>query len=277
MARTTPTTEFLAALRGDRASRPRVDPMLAGGLRAWLEDELAEISAGAPCDGPIHLTAWQIAQPELDRDPEADQAALSVLVHALVAQQLAFGGVLEPLADAVDALAARNAHAPLLERISALDAAATDVLAAELAAHDAVIASGIGRIPTSWLPRSGVPIALDLCGGRLRASTTVDLLVGAPAGAVSSTCLLDVVTTPIGDHHAVQLGAMALIETIRSGAAPLRVAALSTATGEHLVLDVDDALLSRSLRRLVEVAVAVACAPLTTATALSHSTGRLHA
>jgi hypothetical protein len=259
MARTTPTTELLAALRGDRASRPRVDPMLAGGLRAWLEDGLAEISVGAPCDRPIHLTAWRIAQPELARDPEADQGALSVLVHALVAQHLAFGGALEPLADAVDALAAGQAHTSLLARIGALDAAATDLLAAELAAHDAVIASGIGRIPTSWLPRSGVPIALDLCGGRLRASTTVDLLLGAPDGAVSSTCLLDVVTTPIGDHHPAQLGAMALIETIRSGAAPLRVAALSTATGEHLVLDVDDALLSRSLRRLVEVALA--CAP----------------
>jgi hypothetical protein len=254
MARNIPITELVAALRGDRATRPAVDPMLAGGLRAWLEDELAGIEGILGADVTLHLPTWRIAQPELPEDPEADQLALSVLVHALVAQHLAFGDVLDPLADAVDALDAGRAHEQLLERIGALDADATRLLADELASHDEVIAAGIGRIPTSWLPRSAVPVALDLCGGRVRASAMVDLLLGAPATTVSSTCLLDVVTQPIGDHHVVQLGSLALIETLRSGAAPLRVAALSTFTGDHLVLEVDDALLVGSLERMVEAA-----------------------
>ena len=105
-----------------------------------------------------------------------------------------------------------------------------------------------------------MPIAVDLCGGRIRASSEVDLVLGAPAATVASRCLVDVVATPIGDHHADQLGALALIETLRTGAAPLRVAALSTATGEHLVLAVDDALLTSSLRRLVEAAGRLALA-----------------
>src|SRR3984957_11918502 len=37
--------EVLALLRGDAASRPRFDPGLAGGLRAWLEDAAYDVVA----------------------------------------------------------------------------------------------------------------------------------------------------------------------------------------------------------------------------------------
>ena len=36
--------EVLALLRGDTAARPRFDPGLAGGLRAWLEDAAYDVS-----------------------------------------------------------------------------------------------------------------------------------------------------------------------------------------------------------------------------------------
>ena len=38
--------EVLALLRGDAAARPRFDPGLAGGLRAWLEDAAYDVVAG---------------------------------------------------------------------------------------------------------------------------------------------------------------------------------------------------------------------------------------
>ncbi len=37
--------EVLALLRGDATARPRFDPGLAGGLRAWLEDAAYDIVA----------------------------------------------------------------------------------------------------------------------------------------------------------------------------------------------------------------------------------------
>src|ERR1700761_6595357 len=37
--------EVLALLRGDAAARPRFDPGLAGGLRAWLEDAAYDVVA----------------------------------------------------------------------------------------------------------------------------------------------------------------------------------------------------------------------------------------
>src|ERR1700691_5138934 len=40
-----PGDEVLPLLRGDAAPRPRFDPGLAGGLRAWLEDAAYDVVA----------------------------------------------------------------------------------------------------------------------------------------------------------------------------------------------------------------------------------------
>src|SRR6202041_1380891 len=56
--------EVLALLRGDAAGRPRFDPGLAGGLRAWLEDAAYDVVAArgehaAPLLlGPRQLLGW---------------------------------------------------------------------------------------------------------------------------------------------------------------------------------------------------------------------------
>jgi len=72
---------------------------------------------------------------------------------------------------------------------------------------------------------------------------TVSLVMGPAATDRSSTCLLEVTTSPLDGTAARRLGVLALLETLRSGAAPLRVASLSTSTGESLVIDAtDDAL-----------------------------------
>ena len=253
--KTRQTSELLDELRGERSTRPAVDPTLAGGLRAWLEDDLAVAIDGLPSGRMVDLPAWRIAQPHELADPEIDHRGRSALVHALLVQHLAFGEVMDPLVEAMSALEAAGTHGLLLDRIRSLDLDGTRQLADELIANDAILGSHLGRVPSSWLPRSSVPIVADLCGSRVRASSHVDLLLGPPAGAVSSLCLVDIVTVPLGEHAPDHLAATALIETLRSGAAPLRVATLSTATGEHLVLEVDDELLVGALHRLVDATV----------------------
>ncbi|MEI8405858.1 MAG: hypothetical protein WCG96_11360 [Actinomycetes bacterium] len=251
--RTQSTTELLRDLRGDRASRPVVDPMLAGGLRAWLDDELAGTFDAFSSDLPIDLPAWKIAQPAASSDPEHENGGLSALVHALILDHLVFGEVIDPLVEAMSLLEARGDHDPLLRQIGSLDGLAAEQLAEEVATHTAVLSRELGRIPGSWLPRSSASIAAQICGGRVRIGAAVDLMLGPPARSVSSICLLEVVTTPLGAHLFDHLAAMALIETLRSGAAPLRVAALSTATGDHIVLEVNDDLLVGALHRVVDV------------------------
>src|SRR5580704_17803574 len=82
--------EVLAQLRGDAAARPRFDPGLAGGLRAWLEDAAYDVVAArgehAP---PLFLGPRQLfGFPEERRhdDTVSDHLVLSRLVHTLFRQ-----------------------------------------------------------------------------------------------------------------------------------------------------------------------------------------------
>src|SRR3984885_12763782 len=101
--------EVLALLRGDATARPRFDPALAGGLRAWLEDAAYDVVARrgehAP---PLALGPRRVlGDADVDSsDATADEVVLSRLVHALFRQQVHAGALGDPLEDALDALRA---------------------------------------------------------------------------------------------------------------------------------------------------------------------------
>src|ERR1700693_3101107 len=93
--------EVLALLRGDATARPRFDPGLACGLRAWLEDAAYDIVAArgdhAP---PLFLGARQLlGSPDERRLDESvtDQLVLSRLAHALLRQLVHAGEITDPL------------------------------------------------------------------------------------------------------------------------------------------------------------------------------------
>src|ERR1700734_1851064 len=84
--------EVLALLRGDAAGRPRFDPGLAGGLRAWLEDAAYDVVAArgehAP---PLFLGPRQLLGSHEEQGGDAGGSAtrpllVSRLVHALLRQ-----------------------------------------------------------------------------------------------------------------------------------------------------------------------------------------------
>src|ERR1700732_2252624 len=108
--------EVLALLRGDAAARPRFDPGLAGGLRAWLEDAAYDVVAArgehAPplFLGPRQLLGSHDAQQD-DGAGATDRPDLSRLVHALLRQLVHTGEIHDPLADALDALRAAGDEA----------------------------------------------------------------------------------------------------------------------------------------------------------------------
>ena len=90
--------EVLALLRGDAAARPRFDPGLAGGLRAWLEDAAYDVvTARGEHAAPLFLGPRQLLGSHDEHggdgygwgDDDAwrptDGLVLSRLVHALVA------------------------------------------------------------------------------------------------------------------------------------------------------------------------------------------------
>lgn len=247
--KTTSTATLMERLRGERTRRPPVDPTLAGGLRAWLEDDLSLLVGDLDPTEPLVLTPRTLSGDDAPPAPLHSRAR-GALVRCLIAERILLGDVEHPMDDALSALEGSPQERELVDVIHSLDPDAFAMLAAEVTAHDEMLGTCLGPIPGHWLPRLGVRMSIPFVGGRVILASTVDVLLGPPASRVASTCLLDITTAPLHEGAASRLGGLALLETLRTGAAPLRVAALSTATGADLVLDIDDEVLVTALRHI---------------------------
>lgn len=252
MSTLTPT--ILSTLRGSRESRPRLDLTLAGGLRSWLEDDLAPLVSDLSPAAPLRVTPRSVATPprHLAAVPNLETLARAALVSALLPQLCVFGSIEHPMDDALSALEAEPRRAELVDIIHALDPDAFARLAAEVAAHAALLQRDLGQVPSTWLPRCNVQLGVALAGGRILFSAQPSLLMGPPATDVATLCCLDVTTSDLDDHTTTRLGLLALLETLRSGAAPLRVGALSTLTGATEVLPVTDDVLTTAVTVFID-------------------------
>ena len=242
---------LVTSLRGSRELRPKVDPALAGGLRAWLDDDLAGVVGSIDPAAPVFASPRSLIS---DRDRSAAPTlaiARGALLGELVRQRVVLGGVEHPMDDALAALEADPRHASLVAAIHALEPDGFAHLAAEVAAHDTVVARALGAIPPSWLPRTHVRLSVPVAGGRVVLGATVTIMVGPPAANVASVCLINVTTSALDDAASAQLGILCLIETLRSSTPPLRAAVLSSATGEIERLDVGDAVLFAAIDDVV--------------------------
>ena len=190
--------EVLALLRGDAAARPRFDPGLAGGLRAWLEDAAYDVVAArgehAP---PLFLGPRQLlGSPDEwpDDDALSDGLVSSRLVHALLRQLVTVGAVGDPLADALDALRAvgRRCRGARTSRRSRPRRAR--LLRTRSAAHARNLSGLVPRFAPGWMPRTDDRVAIPL-GGRPGRSLhgTFDLVVGLPRPRTASLCALGAV------------------------------------------------------------------------------------
>ncbi len=233
--------EVLALLRGDAAARPRFDPGLAGGLRAWLEDAAYDVVAArgehAP---PLFLGPRQLlGSPDEWHDDDAlsDGLVVSRLVHALLRQLVTAGEVGDPLADALDALRASGGGA-VVHHVEALPAAARSALADTLATHARNLSGLVPRFAPGWMPRTDDRVAIPLGGGRVILHGTFDLVVGLPRPRTASLCALGLSTGGPWASERRSLHYLSLLETLRSGTPPFRLALLESASGRYGVEDV---------------------------------------
>jgi hypothetical protein len=105
----------------------------------------------------------------------------------------------------------------------------------------------------AWYPRTRERISIPLCGGRILLDGVVDLVMGAQAADEATVCIVQIYTSP-RDVQALRadLHFHALLETLRAGASPYRVASYSTGTGELYVEPVDEHLLVGALLKTIE-------------------------
>jgi len=240
--------ELLARLRGEGTARPAVDPGDAAGLREWLEDSLAEAVA-ALGDGarlPVLVTkdaltqvltceAHLVARRHAPRQVTAELAR-GALVDVLFRQWVTVGRVDDPFADGLAALEADGDRDGVAGFVASLPPDRRHALVTEVTEHAA-------RITTSWpvpsagfMARTQERLYVPVAGGRVVLSGVLDLALGAPSAGEASVCVVEVKSGRRRVEHRGDLHFYALIETLRSGAPPFRVATYYTATGE---LDVE--------------------------------------
>jgi hypothetical protein len=233
--------EVLALLRGDAGSRPRFDPGLAGGLRAWLEDAAFDVVAArgehAP---PLFLGPRQLLgshEEPGDDGTAADRLLLSRLVHALLRQLVHHGEIDNPLADALDALRAAGGGDDV-RQVESLPEAARVGLAETLALHARNLSGLVPRFAPGWMPRTDDRVAIPLAGGRIVLRGVFDLLVGLPQPRTASLCALGLSCGGPWAAARRSLHYLSLLETLRSGAPPFRLALLESTSGRYGVEDV---------------------------------------
>jgi hypothetical protein len=259
--------ELLERLRGQVTDRPAVDPGLAGGLRDWLEDGLAgvmgdgAIEAGLIESGPVRVTketltgallceAHLVARREAPRVVTVELARGS-LVDALFRQWVTTGRLDDPWSDAVAAVGVGGDGDGIAAFVEALPAARRQALAEEIAEHaDGIVARWPVPSP-SWLARTQERVVVPVAGGRIVMSGVVDLAFGGPAGERASVCVVEIKSGRRRVEHRGDLHFYALLETLRSGAPPFRIATYYTRTGELDVEAVNDDVLVSALQRVL--------------------------
>jgi hypothetical protein len=263
--------EVLALLR-DAAARPSFDPGLAGGLRAWLEDAAYRVVAsrgdlapplvlgarellgpgatvGAATDGAAAsgVSGCGGASRRVGAQGLAEEAVVSRLVHALFRRLVVgdAGGALDaiedPLGDALDACRAEGpdgSGATTVASVEAMDDAARAILGGLVALHAAHLTDLVPRLAPAWMPRTDDRVAIPLAGGRVVLHGTFDLLVGLPRAGTASLCALGLCTGGSWARERRSLHYLALLETLRSGIPPFRLALLETGSGRYGIEDV---------------------------------------
>ena len=144
--------------------------------------------------------------------------------------------------------------------IESLPAAARTALSETLAVHARNLTGLVPRFAPGWMPRTNDRVAIPLAGGRIVLHGVFDLVVGLPQPRTASLCALGLST---GGPWAVarrSLHYLSLLETLRTGTPPFRLALLESASGRYGVEDVRE----EHLRALAShIAAWLATMPLT--------------
>jgi hypothetical protein len=88
------------------------------------------------------------------------------------------------------------------------------------------------------MPRTDDQVAIPLAGGRIVLRGVFDLLVGLPRAREATLCALGLTTGGPWAWERRSLHFLALLETLRSGTPPFRLALIESATGRYGVEDV---------------------------------------
>jgi len=259
--------EVLAQLRGEVVGRRPVDPGLAGGLREWLEDGIAPAVAGLGAERPLVVgpRSLRMAEAPTDRGDDPGSAhpaagpvgpsrhlARAALVGVAFRLLVTTGRIEDPVTETLEALGADGRGHGVLTFIDRLGPDERAALDAEVAEHAAALCRGWPAIPASWLPRTDERISVPLAAGRVILRGRVDLVLGSPSSGRASVCLVNLASGPRTSGHRADRHYRGLLETLRSGAPPARLATVYSPSCEIDAEDVPDRVLAGSVQRTID-------------------------
>jgi hypothetical protein len=257
---------LLRRLRGDGVPRPVIDPGLAGGLRDWLEDGLVESVAALPTGTDVvrvnkeSLNQVLLCEAHLVAGRSASRVgtvelARGTMVDALFRQWVTTGVIDDPWADALAAFEADGDRDGVISFVTELPAAHQRRLRAEVVEHAAHITQRWPVPSPAWLPRTQERLEVPLCGGRVVLAGVIDLVLGSPAQDRASVCLVELKSGARRIEHRPDLHFYALLEALRSGAPPFRIATYYSGTGELDAEPVGEDTLVGALSRSLDGAI----------------------
>lgn len=259
----TPAQErVVAELLGRDQPRPTFEPSVADDLRAALEEALAPLAA-AVADPPVRVTKHALSSVHTcEANYVAEQAwdgwsvatAQGEVTHRAIQLSVAATAAAAPLElvdHAVEEMAAEPARS-LGWFLSTLTPPARAELRARAANAVSTFLECWPPILPAWWPRTELPVRADLCGGRIVLSGKIDLALGRARGAEARCLFVDLKTGGHYTSHLDDLRFYALVQALRIGVPPFRVASYYLDSASFAAEDVTVDTLEIALRRTVD-------------------------
>jgi hypothetical protein len=104
----------------------------------------------------------------------------------------------------------------------------------------------------AWRAATELRLTADICGGRVTLQGKVDLALGAPVGSEAGRAFIELKTGATRSQHVDDLRFYALLETLKVGVPPRRLAVHSLDRGQLTTFDVDEDVLRAAVLRTVD-------------------------
>lgn len=252
--------EIIDRLATPRGARPEYDAELRHQLRWFLEAGTADAVAELPADRSLYVSKSRLAgvhgcEARFLHDDFAWSvpAARGKVAHKAIELSIHWREEPFPLVLVDEALARlENAEDSFGQWLQGLRDVERAELRAEAGERVLQFLECWPPLKKQWRPGTEVSIRQELHGGKVVLQGKVDLTIGGADGLVAGKILIDLKTGAARPVHFEDLRFYALVETMRIGTPPLRLASYYLDQGALHPEDVNEGVLRAAAARTVD-------------------------
>ena len=245
------------------APRPRFDPGLATELRQQLEDGLATVAEELSEPlwvskrdlGQVHACEGYHQAEKQERFAWNARTAEGTVVHRALQLSISARPEVPALAlvdRALDSLRVDETRTSLRPWLLAADELELAEVRARAAETVVTFRECWPPLLPAWQPRTETLIGADVCEGRVVLRGRADLVLGVARGDEARSLIVDLKTGRPRAGHADDLRFYALVQTLKVGVPPFRVASYYLDTATFQAEDVTAEVLGIAVRRAVD-------------------------